>query len=292
MSPTELNLVSRVKAAGGWLQYHTHESGVCSCTMRFSIYLPPQVEADPNQYFPALYWLSGLTCTDENFMMKAGAQRYAAEHGIILVAPDTSPRGEAVPGAPDGAWDFGLGAGFYVNATQDPWARHYRMYDYIAEELPQLVEAGFPVDPQRKSIFGHSMGGHGALTIALKNTGKYRSVSAFSPICAPTECPWGKKAFQNYLGPDTERWKEYDACYLVRTNHSGEQLPLLVDQGEADGFYQEQLQPEKLKAACEETRHPLTLRIQPGYDHSYYFIASFIGEHIAYHAGPLDAKSK
>lgn len=287
MSKTNLEQINRVKIAGGWQETYTHKSQNCHCTMRFSVYLPPQVENSPGQPFPVLYWLSGLTCNDENFMTKAGAQRYAAEHGIILVAPDTSPRGENVPDDPEQAWDFGLGAGFYLDATQSPWNKHYQMYSYIVEELPQLIEAHFPANPQRRSISGHSMGGHGALTIALKNPGKYRSVSAFAPICAPLECPWGKKAFQNYLGEESEEWKNYDASYLVQNSRSEEQLHLFIDQGEADGFLKEQLLPEKLEAACQKVEHPLTLRLHPGYDHSYYFIASFIGEHIAHHAKHL-----
>ncbi|MDA0236035.1 MAG: S-formylglutathione hydrolase, partial [Proteobacteria bacterium] len=233
---------------------------------------------------PVLYWLSGLTCTDENFMQKAGAQRLAAELGIAIVAPDTSPRGTGVPGDPDGAWDFGLGAGFYVNATEEPWSRHYRMYDYVVTELPALVEANFPVSDAR-AISGHSMGGHGALVCALKNPGRYRSVSAFAPIANPSACPWGEKAFSRYLGAERARWLEWDACALIAG--ASERLPLLVDQGEADGFLAEQLRPEALRAACAAAGHPLTLRLQAGYDHSYYFIASFIDEHLRHHAAAL-----
>ena len=223
MSNTEvLNLIADTKTFGGQLKTYTHPSSSCQCEMRFSIYLPPQVDAQQTEgNAPVLYWLSGLTCTDENFMSKAGAQRYAAEHGLVLIAPDTSPRGSDVPDAPDKAWDFGLGAGFYLNATQKPWSQHYHMYDYITQELPQLIEANFPVDPQRKSISGHSMGGHGALTIALKNPGVYRSVSAFSPIVTPTQCPWGEKAFSNYLGDDRATWNTHDTCYWCFQKSSG-----------------------------------------------------------------------
>jgi S-formylglutathione hydrolase len=250
--------------------------------MTFAVFLPPQAEAER---VPVVYWLSGLTCTDENFVTKAGAQQYAAEHGIAVVAPDTSPRGDGVPDDPEEAYDFGLGAGFYVNATQAPWSEHYHMYDYVVQELPELVNANFPVDPERQAIFGHSMGGHGALTIALKNPGRFRSVSAFAPIVAPTQVAWGHKALGNYLGPDREAWKDYDACELIAT--ATERLPLLVDQGDADQFLEEQLKPELLEAACKAHDHPLTLRMQPGYDHSYFFMASFMKDHFAHHAEAL-----
>lgn len=266
---------------GGWQDVYRHRSEVLGCDMTVGVYLPPQVKQGP---CPVLYWLSGLTCTEQNFITKAGAQRYAAEHGIILVAPDTSPRGEGVADAE--GYDLGKGAGFYVNATQAPWATHYRMYDYIVEELPALIEAEFPVTGAR-AISGHSMGGHGALTIALKNPGRYRSVSAFSPIVAPTQVPWGEKAFAAYLGEDRAAWKSYDAVELIA--RATERLPLLVDQGDADEFLHTQLKPERLQAAAEAAGHPLTLRLQPGYDHSYYFIASFIGDHIAHHAAALKA---
>ncbi|WP_297364610.1 S-formylglutathione hydrolase [Thauera sp.] len=269
------------RSFGGWHRRYRHRSTVLDCDMVFALYLPPQAEAGP---VPALYWLSGLTCTDENFMQKAGAQRLAAELGIAIVAPDTSPRGTAVPGDPDGAWDFGLGAGFYVNATEEPWSRHYRMHDYVVEELPALVEAHFPVSDAR-AISGHSMGGHGALVCALKNPGRYRSVSAFAPIANPSACPWGEKAFSRYLGTDRARWLEWDASALIAG--ARERLPLLVDQGEADGFLAEQLRPEALRAACAATGHPLNLRMQPGYDHSYYFIASFTDDHLRHHATAL-----
>jgi len=264
---------------GGSQDVYEHASSSLGCTMRFAVYLPPQAET---QKLPVLYWLSGLTCTEQNFITKAGAQRYAAEHGVILVAPDTSPRGDDVADA-DG-YDLGKGAGFYVNATQAPWSAHYRMYDYIVDELPALIEANFQVTEAR-GISGHSMGGHGALTIALKNPGRYRSVSAFSPIVAPSQVPWGEKAFAAYLGEDRAAWKAHDTVELVKLAH--ERLPLLIDQGEADEFLHTQLKPELLQAAAERAGHPLALRMQPGYDHSYYFIASFIGDHIAHHAKAL-----
>lgn len=277
-----MKLLSQVKVHSGELKRFSHQSSSNNCEMTFSIYLPAQAQTEK---LPALYWLSGLTCTDENFMIKAGAQKYAAEQGIILIAPDTSPRGENIPDDPEASWDFGLGAGFYLNATQEPWIKNYQMYDYIVEELPKLIEAEFPVDSLRKSIFGHSMGGHGALTIAFKNQDKYKSVSAFAPIVAPTQCPWGEKAFSNYLGDDKDSWKAYDTCELVKSlANSSTKLPLFIDQGAADNFLKDQLKPDLLKKTCKENKHPLNLRLQEGYDHSYYFISSFIKEHIAYHA--------
>lgn len=264
---------------GGWQDVYRHESAILGCTMNFAVFLPPQAA---QQKLPVLYWLSGLTCTEQNFITKAGAQRYAAEHGIILVAPDTSPRGEAVADSPD--YDLGQGASFYLNATQAPWAKHYRMHDYIAQELPTLIEAHFPATAAR-AISGHSMGGHGALVLALRQPGRYRSVSAFSPIVAPSQVPWGERAFSAYLGPDREAWRAYDASELIRT--ATERLPLLIDQGEADEFLDTQLRPQVLQAAARASEYPLVLRIQPGHDHSYYFIASFIGEHVAHHAAAL-----
>ncbi|MEN4903696.1 S-formylglutathione hydrolase [Luteimonas sp. TWI1437] len=264
---------------GGWQDVYEHASDTLGCTMRFAVYLPPQAERGP---LPVLYWLSGLTCNEQNFITKAGAQRYAAEHGVIVVAPDTSPRGEGVADAE--GYDLGQGAGFYVDATQAPWAAHYRMHDYIARELPALIEAHFPTTDAR-AISGHSMGGHGALVIALKHPGRYRSVSAFSPIVAPSQVPWGEKAFSAYLGDDRAAWQAWDATALVAT--ASERLPLLIDQGEADEFLDSQLRPQLLQAACAAAGHPLELRMQPGYDHSYYFIASFIGDHIAHHARAL-----
>ena len=266
---------------GGWQDVYEHRSTTLDSTVRFAVYLPPQAQGAK---LPVLYWLSGLTCNEQNFITKAGAQRYAAEHGVIIVAPDTSPRGDDVADA-DG-YDLGKGAGFYVDAKQSPWAAHYRMYDYVVHELPALIEAHFPVTGAR-AISGHSMGGHGALVIALRNPGRYRSVSAFSPIVAPSQVPWGEKAFSAYLGDDREAWKAYDATALVAD--APERLPLLVDQGDADEFLDAQLKPQLLQAACEAAGHPITLRMQPGYDHSYYFIASFIGEHVAHHARALKA---
>ena len=270
---------------GGRQLRFRHRSGVLDCDMTFSIYLPP--DASDAHKVPLLYWLSGLTCSDENFVTKAGAQQFAAQYGVAVVAPDTSPRGEAVPDDPDGGWDLGLGAGFYVNATQAPWLQHYLMYDYIVEELPALVNAELPVDGRRVSIFGHSMGGHGALTIALKNPSVYRSVSAFAPICAPTQCPWGQKALTSYLGEDRESWKAYDSCELVRA--ASLHLPVLVDQGGADNFLQQQLKTELLLQAGMEVDYPMTIRMQAGYDHSYFFMASFMEEHVAFHARYLKA---
>lgn len=264
---------------GGWQDVYRHRSAALDCTMQFALYLPPQAASRP---VPVLYWLSGLTCTEQNFITKAGAQRYAAEHGVALVAPDTSPRGDDVADAD--SYDLGKGAGFYLNATQSPWSQHYRMYDYVAQELPALIEAQFPVTDAR-AISGHSMGGHGALTVALKNPGRYRSVSAFSPIVAPSQVPWGEKAFSAYLGDDREAWKAYDATELVKT--ATEKLPLLIDQGDADEFLQTQLRPDLFKAAADAAGYPVALRMQPGYDHSYYFVASFIGEHLAHHAKAL-----
>ena len=266
---------------GGWQDVYRHRSEVLGCDMNVAVYLPPQAQTEK---LPVLYWLSGLTCTEQNVITKAGAQRYAAEHGVILVAPDTSPRGDEVPDAE--GYDLGKGAGFYVNATTLPWARHYRMYDYIVDELPALIETNFPATDAR-AICGHSMGGHGALVIALRNPGRYRSVSAFSPIVAPSQVPWGEKAFGAYLGPDRETWKQYDATELVKA--APEKLPILIDQGQADEFLDGQLKPWLLKKAADAAGYPVLLRMQPGYDHSYYFIASFIGEHIAHHARALRA---
>jgi len=283
MDNLALTLVSSQKMFGGYQSQYKHYSDQCNCEMTFSIYLPSQSIDQP---VPVVYWLSGLTCTDENFVAKAGAQRVAAELGLALVMPDTSPRGETIADDPEGAWDFGLGAGFYVNATQAPFAENYRMYDYIVSELPSIIEANFPINPELKSISGHSMGGHGALTIALKNPGAYKSVSAFAPICAPTQCQWGEKAFSGYLGDNKDSWMQYDTVELVKT--ASERLTLLIDQGEADGFLEDQLHPRLLQTVCEEHSHPIQLRMQPDYDHSYYFIASYIEEHLRFHADALN----
>jgi S-formylglutathione hydrolase len=255
-----------------------HASSTLGCEMHVAVYLPEP--ALRGEKCPVLYWLSGLTCTEQNFITKAGAQAHAARHGVIVVAPDTSPRGEAV--ANDAAYDLGQGAGFYVNATQAPWAAHYRMQDYVALELPALIEQHFAASDSR-GIFGHSMGGHGALVTALRHPGRYRSVSAFSPIVAPSQVPWGQKALGAYLGEDPAAWRAWDAVSLIASGLS-EQLPLLVDQGESDEFLATQLRPELLQAACTAAQHPLTLRLQPGHDHSYYFIATFLGDHFDHHS--------
>lgn len=271
--------VERHACFGGWQEVWQHASSSLGCTVNFAVYLPP---AAAEKKCPVLYWLSGLTCNEQNFITKAAAQQYAAQHGLILVAPDTSPRGEDV--ANDDAYDLGQGAGFYVNATQQPWAKHYRMYDYIRDELPALVEQHFPATDAR-GISGHSMGGHGALVMALKNPGRYRSVSAFAPIVAPSQVPWGEKAFTAYLGDDRNQWLEYDAVHLL--GKAQEKLHLLVDQGGDDSFLEGQLRTELLEEACKQHGYPATIRYQEGYDHSYYFIMSFIGEHMAHHAKAL-----
>lgn len=273
--------IERVKEAGGWLERYRHDSTRCHCPMTFSVYLPPQAQQGP---VPSLYWLSGLTCSDENFRVKAGAQRYAAELGIALVIPDTSPRGEGVPDAPQ-RYDLGQGAGFYVDATRAPWSDHYQMYSYVTRELPALVEAALPLVPGLRSISGHSMGGHGALVCALREPGLYRSVSAFAPICHPVRCGWGEGCFGAYLGEDRQAWEAYDATCLVRAG--AQPIELLIDQGTADEFLADQLLPEALEQACAERDFPLVLRRQPDYDHSYHFTASFIGEHLAYHTRAL-----
>lgn len=276
----QLEHISRNKVFGGWHQQIRHRSNSLDCDMRFAIFLPPGTSSE--HLVPVLYWLSGLTCTDENFMQKAGALRKAAELGIAIVAPDTSPRGEDV--ADDSAYDLGQGAGFYLNATEAPWSAHYRMYDYIVTELPALIEEHFPVSDV-KSIAGHSMGGHGALIIGLKNPANYRAISAFSPIGNPMDCPWGQKAFRAYLGDNLDSWKAYDASELLQQEKSS--LPILVDQGDADNFLEQQLLPQKLIDAAMLHGSPLELRMQAGYDHSYYFISSFIEDHLAFHSKHL-----
>lgn len=268
---------------GGEHRRYRHYSEVLGCDMEFAVFLPPAAVSEEAKAVPALYWLSGLTCTDQNFMQKAGAHRRAAQLGMAIVCPDTSPRGVDLPGEDD-SYDFGSGAGFYVNATQQPWSRHFRMYDYVVSELPALLERELPLSDQR-SISGHSMGGHGALICALKNPGRYQSVSAFAPIAHPTNCPWGRKAFSGYLGDDETTWEEWDATLLIP--QAQERLPLLVDQGTADNFLEEQLAPEALLDACEKARHPIDLRMQRGYDHSYFFIASFIDDHLDHHGRAL-----
>jgi len=272
--------IEAIKEFGGWLNRYRHRSQACDCDMTFSVYLPPAAE---KQKVPAVYWLSGLTCTDDNFRVKAGGQRLAAELGLALVIPDTSPRGAEVPDVPE-RYDLGQGAGFYVNATQAPWARHYQMYEYVTRELPTLVESALPLTAAR-SITGHSMGGHGALICALKEPGLYRSVSAFAPICHPMACGWGQGCFKAYLGNDRETWVAYDAVRLIEEGAPA--IPLLIDQGADDEFLAQQLHPMSLERVCAARQFPLTLRWQDGYDHSYHFIATFIGEHLAYHAAKL-----
>jgi S-formylglutathione hydrolase len=280
----ELELLSSHRCFDGRQKRFRHYSSSLNCEMNFSIYLPPQINDGDN--VPTVYWLSGLTCTDENFTIKAGAQRPAAELGIALVMPDTSPRGEGVADDPSGAYDLGLGAGFYVNATKEPWSRHYRMYDYIVDELPSMIEQCFPVN-DRRSISGHSMGGHGALVIALRNPQRYQSVSAFSPIVNPTVSPWGRKAFSHYLGDDVEHWRNYDAVRLMETTRPSEHLPMLIEQGDGDQFLSEQLKTERFIAACKATDYPVQINMREGYDHSYFFVGTFIESHLRFHAKAL-----
>jgi S-formylglutathione hydrolase len=278
-----LETVSQSRSFNGTQFVYRHNSEETRTPMRFSVYLPPQAKDD--RRVPVVWWLSGLTCTEENFTVKAGAQRVASELGLLVIAPDTSPRGEGVPDDP--AYDFGQGAGFYVDATAEPWSRNFRMRSYIERELPALAEAELPADMTRQGIMGHSMGGHGALTIGLRNPGRFKSVSAFAPISSPMRCPWGVKALAGYLGQEREAWKEYDATALIGR---GARLPdLLVDQGTADGFIETQLKPELLKEACDKAGIPLTLRMQEGYDHSYFFISTFIEDHLRWHAARLSA---
>jgi S-formylglutathione hydrolase len=277
-----ITTISQNRCFGGVQGTYAHESSETRSKMRFGVFMPPQSGA---QRVPLLYWLSGLTCTEENFTVKAGAQRVASALGIALVIPDTSPRGLNLPGDAD-SYDFGVGAGFYVDATEAPWSKNYRMYSYVVRELPGLVAAAFPVDPSRTGIFGHSMGGHGALTIAFKNPGVYKSVSAFAPICSPMRCPWGEKALAGYVGTDRAKWREYDATALVE-DRGWKGPPILVDQGTKDQFLDTQLKPELLKAACAARNVPLELRMQEGYDHSYFFIASFVEDHLRFHARHL-----
>lgn len=269
---------------GGTQLVCRHDSRQTGTPMTFGIYLPPRAACGR---VPVLWYLSGLTCTHENAMVKAGLQAHAARHGIAVVFPDTSPRGDGVPDDPEGAYDFGLGAGFYVDATVEPWSRHYRMYSYVVEELPEVVAQAFPVEPERQAITGHSMGGHGALTIALRNPGRFRAVSAFAPICSPTRCPWGRKALGGYLGDAPEAWRRHDASLLVAD--ARERLPILADVGADDPFLAEQLRPELLEDACRAACHPLVLRRHPGYDHSYFFVASFAADHVDWHARALQA---
>ena len=275
-------IVSQSRCFGGTQFVYRHVSQETGTPMRLAAYVPPQAAKGK---VPVVWFLSGLTCTEENFTVKAGAQRAASELGLILVAPDTSPRGEGVPDDPEGAYDFGLGAGFYVDATQEPWAKHYRMRSYLERELPSLVAQHLPADMERQGITGHSMGGHGALTIALRNPGRFKAVSAFAPIASPMNCPWGGKALSNYIGSDRSTWRDYDACALIE---GGTRVPeILVDQGTADNFLESQLKPQLLEEACARAGQPLILRRQEGYDHSYFFIATFIEDHLRWHAQRL-----
>jgi S-formylglutathione hydrolase len=278
VSESAIKTVSRNRSFGGMQGVYSHASKETGCAMRFGVFLPSRAESDR---VPVLYWLSGLTCTEENFIVKAGAQRIAEEIGLAIVVPDTSPRGLGVPGEAD-SYDFGLGAGFYVDASQPPWSRGYRMYSYVAKELPAVVVKNFPIDIERAGILGHSMGGHGALTIALKNPRAYRSVSAFAPIASPMRCPWGQKALTGYLGADHSQWRKYDTTALIE-DHGWSGPPIVVDQGTADQFLESQLKPELLQEACVRSGVSLDLRMREGYDHSYFFIASFIEDHLRFH---------
>lgn len=282
-----LELLSEHRCFGGRQRYYRHASAVIGLPMRFSVYLPPQAEAGARM--PTLFYLAGLTCTEETFMIKGGAQRLAAEYGMMLVAPDTSPRGASLPGETDN-WDFGVGAGFYVDATQAPWSQYYRMYSYIVQELFGLVTTELPGDATRTGIFGHSMGGHGALVLALRNPERFRSVSAFAPIAAPSQCDWGKKALGGYLGPDTANWEPYDATALMQVMRSPFPNGILIDQGMSDQFLH-QLHPGAFEVACQKAGQPLTLRRHDGYDHGYYFISTFMADHLAHHARELGAVS-
>ena len=279
-----METVARNLCFGGVQGVYRHAAQETRCSMRFGVFLPPQAKSSR---VPVLYWLSGLTCTEENFIVKAGAQRVAAELGLAIVVPDTSPRGLGLRGEAD-SYDFGLGAGFYVDATQPPWASGYRMYSYVTRELPVLVDSEFPVDPQRAGIFGHSMGGHGALVLALRNPDRYRSVSAFAPIASAMRSPWGEKALTGYLGPDRAAWREYDATALI-ADRGWKGPPILVDQGTADTFLETQLKPELLEEACSSAGVALDLRRRDAYDHSYFFIATYIEDHLRHHARALSA---
>ena len=280
-----LEVLSETNCFGGRIGFYRHASDVNNCDMQFSIFVPPQASDGP---VPVVTFLSGLTCTEENFMVKSGAQRVAAELGLMLVSPDTSPRGEGVPDDPDGDYDMGLAAGFYLNATQAPWSKHYHMYDYVTTELQSAVFDNFPGDRQRHGLTGHSMGGHGALTIGLRNPQMFRSLSAFAPICTTLHSPWGQKALGYYMGEDTSSWQIYDAAEVARNiEDPSHYSKILVDQGGADIFLEEQLKPDLLEAACKESGLPLELRIHDGYDHGYYFISTFIEEHLRFHAAEL-----
>ncbi len=276
-----MEIINEQRCFGGVQGVYRHQSEVTATPMPFSVFVP---QNNDRERLPILWFLSGLTCTEENFTVKAGAQQFAAKYGLVLVAPDTSPRGAGIAGEDD-AYDFGSGAGFYVDATRSPWDANYQMYSYLTRELSALVVDNFPVNPDRQGITGHSMGGHGALTIGLKNSDTYQSVSAFAPICSPMNCPWGEKALSGYLGEDQSAWLEYDTIALIQSGRSSGEI--LVDQGGSDDFLENQLKPQLLEQACAEYKQPLNLRIQPGYDHSYFFIASFIADHIEFHANRL-----
>ncbi len=284
MTKMEIEKIGESKTFGGWTNSYKHNSEVCKCEMKFSVFLPPQSE---DCEVPILYWLSGLTCNHENFIIKSGAQQYAAKYGIMLIVPDTSPRNVGIDGEDDD-YDLGSGAGFYVNATNEKWAKNYRMEDYIIKELSSIINSSFPVLKGRESIFGHSMGGHGALTLAFKYPDRFASVSAFSPICAPSQCAWGEKAFSNYFGKDREVWKQHDANELVQI--STLDIPLFIDQGGNDEFLEKELNFELFKKTCNVQNQQLKARLQDGYDHSYYFIQTFIGDHIQYHSNELIKK--
>ena len=274
---TQLKIAKSHRCFGGEMRFYTHESKETSTLMRFGIYLPPNALAGAK--CPVVYFLSGLTCTDENFSVKSGFQKYASELGLVVVAPDTSPRGAAVEGE-DASWDFGSGAGFYVDAVEPKWAKNYRMYSYCSAELPTLIRENFPVISDRQSIMGHSMGGHGALVIGLKNQNTFRSISAFSPICAPSHCPWGEKAFSGYLGRDRTLWAQYDAVELIKARKNS--IPILIDQGSSDEFLTVQLKPQLFLDACKQVDLPVELNIRDGYDHSYFFISTFIGDNLKF----------
>uniref|UniRef100_A0A1X7VCP2 S-formylglutathione hydrolase n=2 Tax=Amphimedon queenslandica TaxID=400682 RepID=A0A1X7VCP2_AMPQE len=281
MAASQVTEVSKAKSFGGWQKVFQHHSDVLKCDMKFAIYLPQESET---KKVPVIYYLSGLTCTEQNVIAKSGFQRYASEAGVAIVAPDTSPRGCNIEGEDD-SYDFGSGAGFYINATTEKWKENYNMYSYVTKELPAAIETNFNIEPSRKSIFGHSMGGHGALICYLKNPGSYISVSAFAPICNPSNCPWGKKAFTGYLGPDEETWKEWDATELVKSYKGPNLGYILIDQGADDNFLKEkQLLPEAFVDACRVSNVPVVLQMQEGYDHSYYFVSTFIGGQIQHHA--------
>ena len=278
-------IISEHACFGGTMGIYRHPSEANNCDMQFSVFVPPQAES---RKAPVLWFLSGLTCSEETFMIKSGAQKFAAELGLILISPDTSPRGDDVPDDPDGAYDFGIAAGFYLNATQDPWAANFQMYDYLTKELPEIIFSEFPAYEDRQGIFGHSMGGHGALTLGLKNPDTFRSISAFAPICSPMNCPWGQKAFGNYLGSDQSTWPEYDATELVKQLVDVRpQSKILIDQGMDDQFLQQELHPHLFEAACAENSVDLELRRHEGYDHGYYFISTFMEDHLKHHAGLL-----